>query len=84
MPYVKKGTPCAVPGCGRVHYGRSKYCVEHVQMARGHYDERMSNAASLTLARAVLNAPDLPQRLNPPQVFTVLNVLTWQTSQEYH
>ncbi len=53
-------------------------------MARGHYDERLSNAASLTLARAVLWAPDLPQRLNPPQSYTVLNVLTWQTSQEYH
>ncbi len=81
--YVKKGTPCALPGCDRVHYGRSKYCSEHVQLARGHSDERLSNAASLTLARAVLTAPDLPQRLNPPQPYTFWNPVTTKKTQVY-
>ncbi len=52
-------------------------------MARGHYDERLSNAASLTLARAVLKAPDLPQRLNPPQPYTFWNPVTAKKTEVY-
>lgn len=78
MGYVKVGAICAKPGCTKVHHERSKYCYEHLQEQRdahGYY-----STAPLALARAVLNAPDLPHQLRPPEAVQVLNLATWNTS----
>jgi hypothetical protein len=75
--YIRQGTPCAKPGCQKIHAARSKYCSEHLKEARGKRSQA-GECGTLALAQALLDAPDLPQQLNRSQWVSTLNLATWQ------
>ena len=81
MSYVPKGALCAGQTddgkpCLKLHYKRSKYCLEHLT-ARGGQNQ-YPEVGSLDLAQAVLNYEPLPQRLRPAYMVPVLNLHTMQ------
>lgn len=76
--YIRKGVPCASPGCKKVHAARSKYCPEHLKEARGKKIEA-GERGTLELAQALLHADDLPQQLNRAVWVSTLNLATWKT-----
>lgn len=69
--------PCAKPGCDNRHHGRSRYCLEHLSKPRG-TSALLGEQVSLKLARHMLYANDLPQRLTPYQRVTVMDVKTFK------